>query len=149
MAEDSGRAIVLFDGVCNLCNAAVLFIIDRDPREQFRFAPLQSPEAARLLRERGHPLSSAGTGRDVPASIVLIEDGRVSERSAAALRIARRLTGLWPAFYTLMLLPRPVRDLVYDWMARNRYRWFGRQDQCRVPTPELRGRFLETADGGR
>jgi len=133
--DASPRATVLFDGVCNLCNGAVLFVIDRDPRGVFRFAALQSDEARRLL---------AAHGRRAPdlSSILLLEAGRVYERSTAALRIARRLTGLWPLLYAFVAVPRPLRDAVYDWVARNRYRWFGRQEACRVPTPELRERFL-------
>lgn len=129
------QATVLFDGVCNLCNASVLFVIDRDPGGYFRFAPLQEAPAQALLRAHGAavpPLSS----------VVLVEGGRVYTRSTAALRIARRLTGAWRLLYVCLLVPRPIRDAVYDWVARNRYRWFGRQDACRVPTPELRQRFL-------
>ncbi|MBA3258928.1 MAG: thiol-disulfide oxidoreductase DCC family protein [Gemmatimonadales bacterium] len=133
--EASGGAVVLFDGVCNLCNAWVLFVIDRDPRGRFAFAPLQSEGAAALVRRRGY----AGAPL---ATIVLIEDGRVYERSTAVLRIVRRLSGLWPALSLLLAVPRPIRDAVYDWSARRRYRWFGRQDACRVPTPGLRSRFL-------
>lgn len=133
--EASGSAVVLFDGVCNLCNAWVQFVIDRDPRGRFVFAPLQSEGAAALLRHRAY----AGTPL---ASIVLIEDGRVYDRSTAVLRIVRRLSGLWPALSLLLAVPRPIRDVVYDWSARRRYRWFGRQDACRVPTPELQSRFL-------
>ncbi|MBA2459308.1 MAG: thiol-disulfide oxidoreductase DCC family protein [Gemmatimonadales bacterium] len=131
----SGRAVVLFDGVCNLCNAWVRFVIDRDPRGRFVFAPLQGERAAALLREQGY--------RGAPlASIVLVENGRVYDRSTAVLRIARRLRGLWPVLGLLLAIPRPVRDVMYDWIGRRRYRWFGRQDQCAVPTPELRSRFL-------
>ena len=128
-------AIVLFDGVCNLCNASVLFVIDRDPRGRFAFAPLQSEYAAGLLRE--HEYSA-----DALASVVLVENGRVYDRSSAALRIARHLSGFWPALSALTIVPKPVRDFLYDWLARRRYRWFGRTDACRVPTPELRTRFL-------
>jgi len=129
------RPTVLFDGVCNLCNAAVLFVIDRDPAGYFRFAALQSDEGQRLLAEHGHRAPDL-------SSVLLVDGGRVYARSTAALRVARRLTGLWPLLYVFLAVPRPVRDAVYDWVARNRYRWFGRQDACRVPTPELRQRFL-------
>jgi predicted DCC family thiol-disulfide oxidoreductase YuxK len=130
-----GGAVLLFDGVCNLCNASVLFVIDRDPGRRFAFASLQSPEAARLLAERGY------LGMELD-SVLLVEGRRVYERSTAALRVARRLTGAWPLLSVFLLVPRPLRDAVYDWVARNRYRWFGRQDACRVPAPELRARFL-------
>lgn len=131
------RPVILFDGVCNLCNASVLFVIDRDPRARFAFAPLQGEEAAALLGERGRR-----TDPENPASILLVENDRVYDRSTAALRIARHLSGLWPALSVLLLVPRPLRDAVYDWAASRRYRWFGRLDACRLPTPELRSRFL-------
>lgn len=129
--------IVLFDGVCNLCNSAVQFILDRDPGAQFRFASLQSEPAAALLRAHGlHP--PVGD----PESIVLVEDGRAYESSTAALRIARRLPGAWKLAYAAIVVPRFVRDAVYRFIARNRYRWFGKKEVCWVPTPELRARFL-------
>lgn len=127
-----GHPVVLFDGVCNLCTGSVKFIIRRDPRGRFRFAALQSDAAARLLGGEGAR----------PDSIALVESGRVYWKSAAALRIARRLGALWPVLYVFVVVPRPVRDWVYDCVARNRYRWFGKQDSCMVPTAELRARFL-------
>ena len=128
-------AIVLFDGVCNLCNASVTFIIDRDPQGMFRFAPLQSEAAQRLVTHNELPVH----GRD---SVVLLEAGQIYTQSTAALRIARRLSGWWPLVSGLMVVPQPIRDGVYRWIARNRYRWFGQTPTCRVPTPELRQRFL-------
>ena len=130
-----GGAVVLFDGVCNLCNASVLFVIDRDPGAHFAFAPLQSPEASRLLADRGYEAATL-------SSVLLVEGGRVYQRSTAALRVARRLRGAWPLLSALAVVPRPIRDAVYDWIARNRYRWFGRQDGCRLPTPALAARFV-------
>lgn len=127
--------IILFDGVCNLCNRAVDFVIARDPRGIFRFASLQS-EAAKPL------LARCGMAADSLESIVLVEDDACHVRSAAALRIARRLTWPWPALYALVVLPRPLRDAVYDWFARHRYRVFGRRQACRLPTPDLAARFL-------
>jgi len=132
------RLVVLFDGVCNLCNASVLFVIDRDPGGRFAFAPLQSGVAARLLAHRGYGETSLG-------SVLLLEGGRVYERSTAALRVARRLGGWWPLLYAFIAVPRPIRDAVYDWIARNRYRWFGKEEACRIPTPELRSRASRTA----
>lgn len=137
MSDTSEHPVVLFDGVCNLCNASVDFVIERDPQARFRFASLQSEAARRLLGPLGYDL---GTGD--PDSIVLVEDGRVYDRSSAALRIARRLGGFWRLLYVFMAVPRPLRDLVYRWIARNRYRWFGRTEACRMPTPELKRRFL-------
>ena len=136
--DTSAHPVVLFDGVCNLCNATVNFLIDRDPDGVFRFGALQS-EAARPLLHR-HGLSATEL-----SSVVLIEDGHVYTRSTAALRIARRLPGLWPLLQVFYAVPTPLRDLVYDVIARNRYRWFGKRDACRVPTPDLRARFLDAA----
>jgi predicted DCC family thiol-disulfide oxidoreductase YuxK len=129
------HAVVLFDGVCNLCNSSVNFIIDRDRKAYFQFAPLQSEYAARLLGD------AAPKGE--PGSILLWEGGHLYSHSTAALRIARRLDGVWKLGAVGMIAPRPLRDAVYRWIARNRYRWFGRTEACRRPTPALRARFLE------
>ena len=114
-------AVVMFDGVCNLCNGIVRFISARDPRARFRFAPLESPAADTL---------------------VLVEEGRTFTRSTAALRIARRLRFPWPLAYALIIVPTPIRDALYDFVARHRYQWFGRKDDaCRIdspPTAQLR-----------
>lgn len=129
--------IVFFDGVCNLCNGAVQLIIDHDRHALFRFAPLQSDLARKLLSERGAVVDPAEMD-----SVILLEGDRVYQRSDAALRIARRLDAPWPVAYALIVVPRFVRDAVYKLIARHRYRWFGRSETCRVPTPELRARFL-------
>ena len=128
--------MVLFDGVCNLCNGAVAFIIARDRRAQFGFAPLQSDAGRRLLREL-HGDS------ELPDTFVLVDKGRILTQSTAALRIAQRLGLPWSLAYLLIAIPRPIRDLAYRVVARNRYRWFGKREACMVPTPDLRRRFLE------
>jgi predicted DCC family thiol-disulfide oxidoreductase YuxK len=133
----SAPSVVLFDGVCNLCNGAVNFLIDRDPKGQLRFAALQSKAAADLLLSVGHPSPAPE-----PDSILLVEGGRVYERSTAALRIARHLSGAWRLVAVFTLVPRPLRDLVYRWIAGHRYGWFGKASVCRVATPELQARFL-------
>jgi predicted DCC family thiol-disulfide oxidoreductase YuxK len=120
-----------------MCNAFVQFIIARDPAEHFRFAALESEAARRVLGE----VAARGP---LPESVALIDQGRVYTRSTAALRIARRLRFPWPLTYALIVAPRPLRDLIYDAIARHRYRWFGKRDACMVPTPELRKRFLAT-----
>jgi len=130
--------IVLFDGVCNLCNASVNFAIDRDPAARLRFASLQSDAGRKLLETAGHRVIEGE-----PDGIVLVDRGRVYERSGAALRIARYLSGAWSLLPALLVVPSPLRDLVYRWVARHRYAWFGKSDVCRVPTPELRERFIE------
>lgn len=131
--SDPAGPIVLFDGVCNLCDAAVTFIIDRDADAVFRFTSLQSETGQRLTQQYG--LENEDT-------VVLVEDGRCYVRSTAALRIARRLDGAWPLLTVLLVVPMPLRDAAYRFIARHRYRWFGTRDACRLPTPELRRRFL-------
>jgi predicted DCC family thiol-disulfide oxidoreductase YuxK len=132
-AAEQDRPVILFDGVCNLCTGSVQFVIERDSRKRFRFASLQSPVAERLLGRR-----------DDLESMVLVENQKVYRKSTAALRIARRLDGPWPALSIFLLIPRPLRDWVYDAIGRRRYRWFGKRDACWVPSPELRERFLDS-----
>jgi predicted DCC family thiol-disulfide oxidoreductase YuxK len=129
---NADKGIVLFDGVCNLCSGAVRFILARDPAGRFRFASLQSDAAQRLLK-----------GAGVAETIVLLQGGKIYTRSAAALRIARGLRFPWPLFYAFVAVPRPLRDLVYRWVARHRYAWFGKRESCLLPTPETRGRFID------
>ena len=140
--HDDAGPIVLFDGVCNLCDAFVLFVIDHDRRSRFRFAALQS-DAARATLER------AGQVGELPDSVVLVDGRRVYTRSDAALRVVRSLGLPWSLLVVLLVVPRFLRDPIYDWVARNRYRWFGRQTACRVPTAELRGRFLDADEPAR
>jgi predicted DCC family thiol-disulfide oxidoreductase YuxK len=135
--ERHARVLVFFDGVCNLCNETVLFIIDRDPKARFRFAPLQSQAAREVLLPLGYVVS------DPPESLVVVASGLVLVQSSAALRIASMLSGPWPYLAGVArLVPRSLRDFVYRVVTRHRYRWFGRTESCRVPTPELQSRFL-------
>lgn len=127
--------VIFFDGVCNFCSFWVKFVIRRDPKGLFRFAPLQSPlglEAARALK----------LPEDPPSSVILREDGRYYTRSTASFRIMRRLAWPWPLLYVLILIPAPLRDLGYKLIAGNRYRLFGKEESCFIPTPEIRSRFL-------
>jgi predicted DCC family thiol-disulfide oxidoreductase YuxK len=134
--------VVLFDGVCNLCNGAVRFIAANDPQRRFVFLALQSPRAAALL---GTPAVAARE----PDTIVLLDRGRRYERSDAVLHIALGLRAPWPLAFAAILIPRGAREAAYRWIARNRYRWFGRLDVCALPPPGLRERFLpEAADEG-
>jgi predicted DCC family thiol-disulfide oxidoreductase YuxK len=126
---------ILFDGVCNLCNGFVRFVIRRDPSARFRFAALQSDAAATLLRD-------AGVSAALPDSVVLVAGGRVYVRSAAVLRVARGLRFPWPLAYAGILVPPFIRDRLYDIVAARRYRWFGRRETCMMPTPDLARRFL-------
>jgi predicted DCC family thiol-disulfide oxidoreductase YuxK len=135
-APPTTGSTILFDGVCNLCERSVLFVIERDRAAYFRLASLQSEAGERIAQQHGIDAAAL-------ESIVLIEDGRVWRQSDAALRIARKLDGAWPLLALLQVVPRFIRDRVYARVAANRYRWFGRKDSCMVPTPELRARFLD------
>jgi predicted DCC family thiol-disulfide oxidoreductase YuxK len=141
-----GKPIVFFDGVCGLCNGFVDFTMARDPAARFRFATLQGETAAALLREQAlaaGPDSGAADSQQNPLrSVLLWENGILYRRSDAALRVIARLGGIWRLAAPLRLIPRFVRDLVYDFIARNRYSWFGKRDACRMPTPAERERFL-------
>ena len=133
------RPLILFDGVCNLCNSAVRWVIERDKEGRFDFASLQSDAARRELVK----VMDANEIDALPDSMVLLDSDGVHVRSAAALRILRGL-GSWFLLLRLgVVLPRPIRDLIYDLIARNRYRWFGRRDTCMTPTPDIAARFLD------
>lgn len=134
-AQATERAIVLFDGVCNFCNASVNFLIDRDPEARFVFGALQSEEGLAALKDHG--LEDGYFD-----SIVLIDGEKVLTASDAVLEISGHMTGAWPMLRVFRIVPRFIRDAVYNWIARNRYAWFGKQDTCRIPTPEYRARFL-------
>jgi predicted DCC family thiol-disulfide oxidoreductase YuxK len=133
---EAGYPVILFDGVCNLCTGSVRFVIARDSRKQFRFASLQSPVAEQLL-------GAQGRDGDRLESVVLVVGERTYRKSTAALLIARRLGGLWPLLAALLVIPRPLRDAVYGWIGRRRYRLFGKRDVCWQPQPELAERFLD------
>jgi predicted DCC family thiol-disulfide oxidoreductase YuxK len=135
-------SVLLFDGVCNLCNGFVRFVIERDPHARIKFAPLQSAIADDLLASHRNQVR-------LPDSVVLVEDGRLFVRSTAALRVARHLRFPWFLARILLIVPSPLRDWVYDWIARNRYAWFGKRDTCMVPTPDVLARFLGTSPGLR
>lgn len=126
--------MILFDGVCNLCNGFVQFVIARDPVGRFAFASLQS--------EAAHSLLASRAARRLSDSMILVAGERLYTESDAALHIARGLRFPWNLAFGLILVPKSLRDVVYRWVARNRYRWFGRRDVCMVPTPDLTARFL-------
>lgn len=128
--------IVLFDGVCNLCNRYVQFLVERDDAGVFHFASLQSDVGRTLLAEHDRPT-------DELESVVLIEDGRCYEKSSAVLRIAYLLGGGYRLLWPFRFLPRWLRDRAYDFVANRRYSWFGKRDQCMVPSGDLESRFLE------
>jgi predicted DCC family thiol-disulfide oxidoreductase YuxK len=132
-------SIVLFDGWCVLCNGSATFIARRDPRRRFAFATLQSEEGIALLQEQGLP-------HDMQESFVLIEDGCAYLRSAAALRIARGLRFPWPLLWLLVIVPRPLRDWIYNAVGRRRYRWFGRRDECGIADALVRDRLWQAPE---
>ncbi|HEX8326446.1 MAG TPA: DCC1-like thiol-disulfide oxidoreductase family protein [Hymenobacter sp.] len=131
--------VILFDGVCNLCNGFVQFVIRRDPAGRFRFAALQSAAGQALLAAQG---LDAATVALEPESVLLFSGGRLYSHSSAVLGIARRLGGVWQVASVGLVLPRELRDALYRFVARHRYRWFGRQESCMLPTPALKARFL-------
>ena len=135
MNKQFTHSIILFDGVCNLCNVAVNFVIKRDPGNVFKFAPLQEKQGALLLKTHAIDIQKLD-------SIVLIENGNVYTKSSAALRIARKMSNLWPLFFVLLIIPSFIRDGVYDFIAKNRYKWFGKKEQCMIPTLGLKEKFL-------
>jgi predicted DCC family thiol-disulfide oxidoreductase YuxK len=138
MSEDAPAdgPVVLFDGVCNLCNGFVQFLVPRDPERTFRFASLQSDVGQELLAERGLPT-------DDLESLVLIEGDDCYVKSSAVLRIAAHLGGVYGLLPPLRFVPRRVRDQIYDFVAARRYRWFGRKDRCTVPDGDTASRFLD------
>jgi predicted DCC family thiol-disulfide oxidoreductase YuxK len=139
MHADSQQPIILFDGVCNLCERSVQFVIRNDRDARFRFASLQSPAAQRILAEFQYV-------EDELSSVLLIDNGQLYRKSRAALRIARQLDGAWPVLYYLFFwIPSFVSDVVYDFIGNRRYRWFGTKDECWLPHDGLRKRFLDDA----
>ncbi|MBC7949730.1 MAG: thiol-disulfide oxidoreductase DCC family protein [Chitinophagaceae bacterium] len=134
MATDN--PVILFDGVCNLCNRIVQFVIRRDKSNHFRFASLQGKSGQEYLKRFQLPSNDLN-------SFILVERDKVFKRSTAALRVARRLNGMWPLLYGFIIVPPFIRDAVYDYIAKNRYRWYGRREECMVPGESLRERFLD------
>ncbi len=135
MNTDINSPILLFDGVCNLCNASVQWVLKHDRKGVFRFAALQSDAGKALLRRFGMPSADFDT-------VVMVAGDRVFTRSDAALEIVRRIGGAWSLLTVFKIVPRPLRNAVYDWVARHRYRWFGRTESCMIPRPEWANRFL-------
>ncbi|MCB0641743.1 MAG: thiol-disulfide oxidoreductase DCC family protein [Phaeodactylibacter sp.] len=130
-----GHGILLFDGVSNLCNGFVQFVIPRDPKGYYKFVSLQSETGKAILEQYG--LST-----DELSTVVLVENGKVYTHSGVALKIVKHLSGLWPLLQVFWIIPRFIRDAIYRWVARNRYKWFGKREACWMPTPELQSRFM-------
>ncbi len=129
------RPVILFDGVCNFCNGAVNFILKRNRNKEIDFTPLQTETGRKLLQQYGLPENDM-------QSFIFIENGKAYTRSTAALKVCRHLRRLWPLCYGFIIVPGFIRNAIYDWIARNRYKWFGTRTECMVPTPETRERFL-------
>lgn len=127
--------ILLFDGVCNLCNSSINFVIKHDKNDVFRFTALQEEPGKSLLKQ--YSIDPKDTD-----SIVLIENGKAYVKSSAALKAAKHLDGGWPLLYGFIIIPAFIRNVVYDFIAKNRYKWYGKKDSCMIPTPELKAKFL-------
>jgi predicted DCC family thiol-disulfide oxidoreductase YuxK len=128
--------VILFDGVCNLCNSSVNWVIDHDKKNLFKFSSLQSDFGKRRTKE-------LGLGEDYMDTIVLDDEGKVYTQSDAVFKVLKYIGGIYAASAIFLILPKPLRDFYYKLVARNRYKWFGKRDTCRVPTPELKAKFLE------
>jgi predicted DCC family thiol-disulfide oxidoreductase YuxK len=137
MQPHTGHPIILFDGVCNLCESTVRIIIQHDRKAVFRFASLQSGMARQLLAEYQY-------ADDKLISVLLVSDGQIYSKSRAALRIAKRLDGAWPLLYYLFFwIPPFIADAVYNYIGNRRYRWFGKKESCWIPDDNLRQRFID------
>ena len=135
MILDPNHKIILFDGVCNLCNRSVNFIISKDSKDIFRFATLQSDIGMSLMSQHG--INTTKTD-----SVILIDTNEYHERSSAILQIVKDLSGGYALLYFFIIVPKCIRDWGYDYIAKNRYKWYGKKDSCMVPTPELVSKFL-------
>lgn len=133
--KTNDTAILLFDGVCNLCNSSVHFIIQHDKKDRFKFAAIQSEIGKELFKKFNMDPS-------LTDSLVLIELNRFYNRSTAALRIAKHLDGLYPLLYIFIIIPPFIRDGIYDLIAKNRYKWFGKKEACMIPSDEIRSKFV-------
>jgi predicted DCC family thiol-disulfide oxidoreductase YuxK len=133
--QADNTAIILFDGVCNFCDNSINRIIRHDKKNHFRFAPLQSEIGKKLSREHGIDTEKTD-------SIILVENGKAYTRSGAILRISKHMNRLYPLMYGLLIVPAFIRDAVYDIVARNRYKWFGKKESCMIPTAEIRNKFI-------
>ncbi|MDQ2720479.1 MAG: thiol-disulfide oxidoreductase DCC family protein [Bacteroidota bacterium] len=130
------QPVILFDGFCNFCNSAVNFVIKRDKKGIFKFAALQSDISCHLLNKFESPRIDLN-------SFVLIENDKIFTRSTAALKVCKHLSGLWPLMYGFMIVPGFIRDSIYNWISKNRYKWFGKREECMIPTSAISTRFLK------
>jgi predicted DCC family thiol-disulfide oxidoreductase YuxK len=133
------QSIVFFDGVCNLCNSSIDFVIRHDSKDKFLVGALQDELSKQIL-------SNFEVDPNYLDSIILLEDNQIYYKSTAALKIARNLSGITPLLYPFIFLPKFLRDPVYDWIGRNRYKWFGKKSTCRLPTPAEKAKFLNSSN---
>jgi predicted DCC family thiol-disulfide oxidoreductase YuxK len=128
--------VILFDGICNLCNASVQYVIKHDKKRLFRFASLQSSFGEKVLKENNLPHNTFN-------SFILLDKNKIYSRSTAALLVAKKLSGIVKLLYAFIIVPKFIRDFIYNVIAKNRYKWFGKQETCWFPTPELKSLFFE------
>lgn len=126
--------VILFDGVCNLCNSSVQFVIKHDPKKQFRFASLQGEYGQQVLKQFNLPTNTL-------SSFILLKDNQIYTHSTGALKVAKQLSGAWPLLYAFIIIPAFIRNAVYQFIANNRYKWFGKKESCAMPSPELKALF--------
>jgi predicted DCC family thiol-disulfide oxidoreductase YuxK len=136
LENNSAKKIVLFDGVCNLCSGSVQFILKRDKKNQFLFGSLQGNYGQEMLRKYRLPANEFN-------SFMLIEEEKLYTKSSGALRMLKHLGGAWALLYVFIVVPKFIRDAVYNLVARNRYKWFGKKNECWLPGPEWKARFLD------
>ena len=127
--------VIIFDGVCELCNRSVNIVLKRERKQEIRFTANQNEPGRKILKEHG-------MDPDAPATVFFLENGKLYKESTAALRVTRHMKFPWPLMYGFIIVPPFIRNAVYRWIAKNRYKWFGKHDTCRIPTPEERARFL-------
>jgi len=135
MEESNKKPIILFDGICNLCDASVQFVLKHDKKQHFLFTSLQSDASVKLLLQVNNKNNSLN-------SIVLIEGVKIYYKSTAVLRISRKLNGLWALFYVFIIVPKKFRDSIYDLIAHRRYKWFGKKNKCLLYIEEYKNRFI-------
>ncbi|MDO8996647.1 MAG: thiol-disulfide oxidoreductase DCC family protein [Sediminibacterium sp.] len=126
--------VILFDGVCNLCNSSVQFVIKHDPKKKFRFASIQGDYGQQVLKQFHLPPDSLN-------SFILLKDNQIYTHSTGALKVAKQLSGAWPLLYVFIIIPPFIRNAVYQFIANNRYKWFGKKESCAIPSPELKALF--------
>ena len=129
------RPFILFDGVCNLCDRSIQFILKKSKNKKLMFAPFQTQPGRELAMQFGISPTDL-------QSFVFVENGRPYKKSTAALKVCRHLGGAWPLLYVMIIVPRVIRDGIYDFIARNRYRWFGKKTECMIPSDQDNARFI-------